>query len=106
MALKQGSSSGVDVVDVSYVLAAFQEMNRCVLHVTVTLEGTPSSPKLALRVSAWSRPIVDVEPALLASQKSIVGSTGPRTLEAAILQSLYALDAILLDEEFARVNNK
>jgi len=106
LALKNGSSGGVDCVDVSYVLAAFQEMNKCTLHVIITLEGTAARPVMVLRVSAWSHPLVDVEPVLLASQKLPVGSTGPRTMEAAILQALYALDAQLAAGEFARADRK
>jgi len=106
LALKQGSSSGVDVVDVKYVLAAFQEINKCGLRVGMHLEGTSARPELILTLTAWSTLLDVPEARLLASQKLQVGSMGPRTMEAAILQALYGLDAQLAADEFARVNNK
>jgi len=102
LALKQGSSSGVDCVDVKYVLAAFQEINRCRLIVELTIQGTPARPDLILGVMAWENADVDAEPVLLASQRLPVGSVGPRTMESAILQALYALDAQMAEAEFVR----
>jgi hypothetical protein len=55
---------------------------------------------------AWE-PGVDrmaVQP--LASQKQKIGSSGPRSMEAAILQGMYALDAQLAVEEFAKARTK
>lgn len=106
MALKQGSSTGVDVVDVKYVLAAFQEINKCALRVSMHLEGTTARPEMMVTVKAWDTLLDVPEAKLLAFQKLIVGSTGARTMEAAILQALYGLDAAMAAEEFARVNNK
>jgi len=106
LALKQGSSSGVDCVDVKYVLAAFQEINHCRLIVELTIQGTPARPDLILGVMAWGNEDVDAEPVLLASQRSPVGSVGPRTMESAILQALYALDAQLAEAEFVKRDKK
>lgn len=106
MALKNGSSTGVDCVDVKYVLAAFQEMNKVALRVSMHLEGTAARPELLMTVTAWDTLLDIPEARLLASQKLTVGFTGARTMEAAILQALYSLDAQLGAEEFARVNNK
>jgi hypothetical protein len=106
LALKQGSSTGVDCVDVKHVLSAFQEINKCRLIVRLTVDGTAARPDLVLAVKAEEIVIGDVVPALLASTSVIVGSMGPRTLEAAILQELYRLDAIIAEYEFAKEHNK
>lgn len=102
MALKQGSSSGVDAVDVKYVLAAFQEMNRCVLTVLLRVSGTSTSPVLNLEMVAGPKESVAAEPVPLACHKSTIGLSGARTLEAAILQGLYGLDAEMAGEELAK----
>ena len=106
MALKNGSSVGVDCVDVKYVLAAFQEMNKCALRVSMHLEGTAARPELMMTVTAWDTLLDVPEAKLLASQKLLVGFTGAKTMEAAILQALYGLDAQLGAEELARVDHK
>lgn len=106
MALKQGSSTGVDVVDVKHVLSAFQEINKCRLTVRLTIDGTAARPDLVLGMTAEEIVIGDVVPVLLASTSVIVGSMGPRTMEAAILQELYRLDGIIAEHEFAKEHNR
>ncbi len=76
MALKNGSSAGVDCVDVKYVLAAFQELNKVSLRVSMHLEGTAARPELLLTVTAWDTLLDVPEARLLASQKLLVGFTG------------------------------
>lgn len=106
MALKEGSSSGVDAVDVKHVLGAFEAINKCTLEISIYLLGTPARPELWLKMWAWE-PGADrmaVQP--LACQKRMIGWSGPRSMEAAILQGLYALDAQMAEEEFARTITK
>jgi hypothetical protein len=93
-------------VDVKYVLGAFEEMNKCRLSVRITTQGSGSRLGLVVELVAWNTLEDTPEATLLASQKLIVGSLGPRTMEAAILQGLYSLDAQMAEAEFARVNNK
>jgi len=106
LALKEGSSSGVDVVDVKHVLSAFETINTCKLSVMIRVSGTESRPELDLEV--WADPLESAaaEPARLGSVRLRIGSTGARTLEAAILQALYQADAQLAAGEFARVIDK
>lgn len=93
-------------MDVTYVLAAFEEINKCKLRVLVHIAGTSSRPILFVEVTAWDT-LEDIpEARLLGSHKCQIGSNGPRTMEGAILSSLYGLDAIMAADEFARVNNK
>lgn len=106
MALKHGSSSGVDVVDVKYVLGAFEQINKCKLEINIYLQGTPARPEVWLKMWAWE-PLVDrMEAKPLAYQKTLIGSSGPRSMEAAILQAMYALDAQMAEQEFAKTIRK
>jgi hypothetical protein len=102
LALKHGSSSGVDCVDVKFVLAAFQEINSCRLVVQLTIEGSAARPDLVMEVTAREKADAPAGPAHLGSVRLSVGSTEPRTMEAAMLQALYAVDAQLAEKEFAR----
>jgi len=103
---KVGLSSGVDVVDVKYVLSAFEAINRCKLSVLIRLSGTGARP--VVEVEMWADPLESVaaEPARLGSVRLQAGSTGARTMEAAILQGLYTLDAQLAENELAKVISK
>jgi len=103
---KQSSSSGVDVVDVLHVLAAFQTINNCQLTCLLRVNGTDTKPVLELEVIADPLDSVAAEPAPLGSWRSTLGSMTPRTLEAGILQALYGLDADLAEKEFARAIDK
>ena len=103
---KHGLSSGVDVVDVQFVLAAFEEMNKCKLELSMWLEGTAARPVVWLEMRAWEPGADKLAVQPLACQKSPVGSSGPRSMEAAILQGMYALDAQMAEAEFARVDKK
>ena len=106
MALNHGSSGGVDCVDVKYVLEAFEHINKCRLSVQVTIQGQGPHLGLVVEMFAYSRPVDLSEVRCLASQRLIVGSVGPRTMEAAILQGLYSLDAQMAAEEFAKADKK
>jgi len=106
LALKHGSSSGVDVVDVRYVLSAFETINKCKLEIGISLAGTEARPEVILEMRAWEMEADRMAVQPLAYQKQMIGLSGPRSMEAAILQGMYALDAQLAEEEFARVNKK
>ena len=106
LGLRQGSSSGVDVVDVLHVLAAFQTINNCKLTCLLRVNGTDAKPILELEVIADPLDSVAAEPAPLGSRRSTLGSMTPRTLEAGILQALYGLDADLAEKEFVRTMHK
>jgi hypothetical protein len=106
LGLKNGSQTGVDCVDVRYVLAAFEELNKCKLSVLIRVSGTQARPVMDLEVQADPLESAAAEPVPLALAKCTIGSTGTRTMEAAILQALYALDAQLAERELARADRK
>jgi hypothetical protein len=106
LASKVSLSSGVDCVDVKFVLAAFEEMNKCRLSIEMWVEGTASRPVLMLEMRAWGRDVDRMAVQPLASRKQPIGSLGSQQMEAAILLGLYGLDAQLAEEEFAKTIKK
>ncbi len=103
LALKEGSSSGVSYVDVLHVLGAFEVLNKCRIVVRLTTQGAGSQLQLVMELVAFDILEGLPEARRLASQRLIVGSLGPRTMEAAILQALYQLDALMAAEEFESI---
>lgn len=106
MGSSRGTQNGPDDVDVRYVLQAFEAMNKCRITISMRLDGRSDSIALIVEVHAWEG-LDDVPEAQhLGSVKSTIGYKDRRSMEAAILQSLYQLDAHLAREELAKVNNK
>lgn len=106
MASSRGTSNGPDDVDVRYVLQAFEAMNKCHITITMKLDGRSDSVAMIVEVHAWDT-VEDVPEARhLGSHKTVIGYKDRRTMEAAILQALYQLDAHLAREELAKVNSK
>lgn len=103
MALKQPLLNSVDVVDVVCVLDAFQSINNVHLTLELWLESTTKQLVMVLEMRAWEVGADKLAVQPLASLKQMIGSSAPRSMEAAILQGLYGLDAQLAEGEFARV---
>lgn len=103
MALKQPLLNSVDVVDVVCVLDAFQSINNVHLTLELWLESTTKQLVMVLEMRAWEVGVDKLAVQPLASLKQMIGSSAPRSMEAAILQGLYGLDAQLAEGEFARV---
>jgi hypothetical protein len=106
LALKNGSSGGVSYVDVKYALSAFQAVNKCFITVVLTINDEGTWPELEMELLADTERSVAAAPVHLVSQKLRIGSNGPQTMEAAILQGLYSIDAQLAESEFARRHSK
>lgn len=93
-------------MDVAYVLAAFQEINRCIIEIRMGVSQLGKSTTLELNLLAHDKDqgIGEVPP--LASVKLSLGYHNPQRMEAAILQALYKLDADMAHVGFVRVNEK
>lgn len=102
MALKQPLLGSVDVVDVMSVLDAFQSINTCHLTVEMWLESGQGVKVMVLEMRAWDVGADKQAVQPLASLLQRIGLSGPRSMEAAILQGLYGLDAQLAEKEFAK----
>jgi len=99
LASSRFTSSSPDCVDVLAVLEAFEEINKCRIVVRLTLENSARSVVLRIEGEAYTRPIVGVEPVLLASHALRTGYSDRQTMDAATLQLLYGLDAQLARNE-------
>lgn len=101
MAQRVPSLSSVDVVDVLSVFDAFQSINHCHLTVEMWLESGQGVQVMVLEMRAWEKGADKLAVQPLASLLQRIGLSGPRSMEAAILQGLYGLDAQLAEKEFA-----
>lgn len=99
MALKDGSSHGPDVRDLTTQLGAFQEVNRCTLMLYMGLKGGSLNPDLEIIVNAYTRPDAPAEPVLLASSHFSLKAQGFRTVDAAIMFAMYQIDFMLAEHE-------
>jgi len=106
LASSRGTSNGPDSVDVRYVLMAFEEMNSCHITISMRLAGKPDNVAMAVEVHAWDTAEDVPEAQHLGSVKLTIGSRDRRTMEAAILQALYQLDAHFAREELAKAIRK
>ena len=88
-------SAGVDLVDVAAVMTALEEINRVRLEVKLNLVWIVGKQVLEMVVSAYDRMGEDGEASALAYQRCRIGYLSPQTMEAAILQALYGVDAQL-----------
>lgn len=100
MASRRGLSSGVDAVDVATVMSFFQGMNR--VRLTVEMEVVDDGPvsSMRLQLTAWqlSDPTSAVPPSVLVSVRRMMEAR--QSMEAAILQLLYAVDFQLALKEY------
>lgn len=106
MGSKRGLQSGVDGVDVAYVLTAFQEINQCTIEMRAgALQvGRASVLRLELIANDASAEIGAAPP--LGSVRLEIGYHNPISLESAILQALYRLDADLQAQKPALVSSE
>lgn len=102
MALKRGYSPGVDLVDIAAVLAAFEAINSVRLSIRLGLVKEETRDTLYATLEAFEGTHESGEVITLASVRLRLGFPSPQTMEAAILQGLYRLDADLASGEFAR----
>ena len=103
MASKKRYSENYDAMDTAELLLAFQEVNSCIL--SITIEGTQRSGRadLLMTTAASTTAPVDADRVQLACVKFNVRGKGYERLSAAITYALYQLDAELARTEFERV---
>ena len=103
MALSRDTRNGADLIDVAMVMAAFEAINKVRLEVRCGLVDGTNDAQLSFVFTAFTRETADAEPVLLACVTRRQSYSKVRTMDAAILQGLYALDAEMAREEFTRV---
>jgi hypothetical protein len=103
LALSRDTRNGADLIDVAMVMAAFEAINNVSLEVRCGLVGGTNDAQLSFVFTAFTRETVDAAPVLLASVTRRAPYSKARTMDAAILQGLYALDAEMARKEFTGV---
>jgi hypothetical protein len=106
LASSRDTRNGPDLQDVLSAMMAFEGINsvRLVLHLLTEKVG--QTVVLRMEVEAWERPKESTAPLLLASSSVRIGSSDRRTVDAALLQLMYKLDAVLATGEFSKLTNK
>lgn len=105
MALKNGSFTGVGSTDILHLIVAFEEVNSCVLSMSMGSTVTNGRSDLEMRAYAYTKPVAGVEPALLGSSVFSLTSQGFLTLDSAIMFALYQLDFLLAAFELEKSKN-
>lgn len=91
------------MVDIAFMIAAFQAMNKVIVAITLTAMDSDGAADMRLTATAHQLATVDPEaPILVSVSKSFLGMN-IRTLEAAVIQLLYQLDFALAEKELGRM---
>lgn len=93
-------------MDVLFVMSSFEQLNKVRLGLVLQVTGTEQRPVLEMIMTARDREDTKAEAEPLALKRYLIGSLEPRTLESAILQGLYSIDALLAESEFVRIHKK
>lgn len=96
----------VDWLDVAMALIAFEAINQVKITVEMSVRDGGPSGEMDMTLWAWDRKGVSSDRKLLASVNVTCSGTGAKSLEAALFQALYGLDAKLAEGEFASVISK
>jgi len=106
LALNNGSSQTLGLLDVVSSWEAFETINRCV--VIMRLEPTRVNGRWAVRMTGmvWDNDPDVPAAACLASESLICSPMEWRSLDTVAFRLLYALDGQLASAEFDRVNHK
>lgn len=92
LATSRISSNSPDLVDVSAVMEAFQQINNCLITLHGRVVSVRGAQELVMIVSALELPEDSPDHTYLASVNVHLGSGQHRTMEGAILWGLYQLD--------------
>lgn len=93
MGSKQRYLATAGAVDVAHLMRAFEEVNECSLTVTMSPMERAHTIDLLLIVTAFTKPVVGVEPVPLASLDFYRSANNFLTLDSAIIYALYQMDA-------------
>lgn len=106
MASSRGTSNGPDVKDTADTVRAFEEANRVVIVMTLRpIRGTEEADIWIDAKAMSERDGSGVRSILALASVKCLGSRH-KTLDAAVLAALYALDFQLAQKEFENVEQK
>lgn len=92
MALKHGSSSGIGMLELMDIVQAFEEQNRVLITVSARRVAVAGKMDWQWEAKAWEVATTLTGRPLLASAQLRCGEKRLVTMEAVVLQLLYALD--------------
>lgn len=103
LASSRDTRNGPDLRDVTAVMMAFEAINQVELVIHLTVEQISMRNYLVMEAQAFDKLKPKAEARLLASANAKVGSSDPRTMDAAIMQLMYKLDGQLAAGEFSKL---
>ena len=105
MATSRISSNNPDWLDLTAIVKAFEELNKCRITLHGSVECVQGQDCLSFLVAALSSNEDTPDPIFLASQRCHLGLHAHKTMESAIMWALYQLDWQLAEDEL-RVTRK
>jgi hypothetical protein len=101
LASREGSRSGVELVDVAMNIVAFETMNNVRMTVLLTVVDRHGRADIQLLLTAYDRKHsgAEVKPSVSVNVSCL--GTNLRSLEAALIHGLYTLDGKLASIEIA-----
>lgn len=93
MGSKQRYLANAGAVDVAHLIHAFEDVNDCAITLTMAAMERHNTTDLHITCHAFTKPLVGVEPVLLASHQFYRSAQNFLTLDSAIIYALYQLDA-------------
>jgi len=106
LGLKRSLPSGLALTDVTASMGAFERINRCSIEITIATTSPGSTTRLTVNVRALDEDPALAVPVVLASVQMHSTQEHWASLEAVILSALYRLDAVMAEDEFAKLKNK
>jgi hypothetical protein len=99
LAVSRDTSNGPDWKDIALALMEFQESNRLDLELKLMVAGSKLKPDLVVELTTPLTLDHEVEVKRSVCVRLRIGRLNVRTLEAAIMSSMYALDAELAEQQ-------
>lgn len=99
LALKNGSFAGIGMTELIDIVTAFERQNTVTIKLRAEVVVANGKKDLQWIAEAWSQTTIEQAPALLAYAKSLCLGKRLVTMEAVLLQLLYALDFRLAERE-------
>jgi len=102
LATNRYSLNNPDLTDVGAVMIAFEAINNCAITLYAKLENTNGNRQLVWLAQALDTKEDVPDPKVLASVKCHLGCGSHRTIEAALMWTLYQLDFQISQAEMER----
>lgn len=103
MATSRISSNSPDWLDVVEVMAAFEQMNECVITLSGRVVDANGLRSLNLEFQAHEKTTEIGDRPSLASVRCQIGSHAHRTMESAVMWALYQLDWAIAKDTMSKI---